>query len=644
METEFPSGSTLSHGTNTKSHYVYEGLNALQNEVRFLRVLPSAPGGLIRCEMIRATLDKHPSYEAVSYTWGDGEATHPIYLDGKVFMVRENLMIAMQHLRYKWWNRILWIDAVCIDQANVVERSEQVLQMRRIYKQASHVLIWLGVEGPDGNLLRFFGRLGFFHVMKDFGKFPNISLAAVVRLLRRPWFERVWVVQEVAVARHAIVLCGKHEIKWSNFIKGIRSYELYVEAAVGRRESQWNYMAKSTGNYEPIRALEGLLEPAHCVANHEFNAFTMEMFRNVEDPRLQIQLEDVIEYMRICKATEPKDRVYAALGIIPLKKAEIIPDYTKDIASVYRQAARSILLESRSLDLLRHCQPGSTLRLASWMPDWSQPRTTPLIVSVLSRSIFLKTDYLLYNGFRGGGSEFAIDTVSDSLHAKGVHVSTIQEIELSPGDNEIKWQQAAVRCGTGPFFEDLTSRPIKEEIAMTLEESQMRSLAYRSGGSVADAFALTLMMYGVYGAIDDDTINVGVFKKCPRSVYYIEAVHEMHRGGIEDLYEAELAGNISSYEFLSKTFDLTLRNMAVLLRKEISVRISGRGFFVSEDKHMGLCTTYAKPGDAIVLLDGMVVPLILRKAEDGDYYTVIGEACKSSSRKAFRLTASRNHY
>ncbi|KAF2461212.1 heterokaryon incompatibility, partial [Lineolata rhizophorae] len=89
-------------------------------------------------------LRSSPKYEALSYTWGDALDRHSIACEGKTIRVTANLLSALQHLRQPDVTRILWVDAVCINQGNIAERDAQVRMMGDIYRMAARVLVWLG--------------------------------------------------------------------------------------------------------------------------------------------------------------------------------------------------------------------------------------------------------------------------------------------------------------------------------------------------------------------------------------------------------------------------------------------------------------------------------------------------------------------
>ncbi|THV45125.1 hypothetical protein BGAL_0527g00020 [Botrytis galanthina] len=113
-------------------------------EIRVLRIEPGTFDDPIHCALSPCLLDDNPTYQALSYTWGDPSIRAPIKVDGHVFMATTNLESALRYLRDTEITRVLWVDAVCINQEDIPERGMQVQQMRRIYKNAKDVLIWLG--------------------------------------------------------------------------------------------------------------------------------------------------------------------------------------------------------------------------------------------------------------------------------------------------------------------------------------------------------------------------------------------------------------------------------------------------------------------------------------------------------------------
>jgi len=118
----------------TISHDVYAQLPALQDDNIRLAVLRSGQlDELVNCSLITCSINDGPVYEALSYAWGDRIRGYPIALNGLPFIVFDNLGQALHQLRDTEHDRTLWIDAICINQSDLEERSSQVQKMQQIY-------------------------------------------------------------------------------------------------------------------------------------------------------------------------------------------------------------------------------------------------------------------------------------------------------------------------------------------------------------------------------------------------------------------------------------------------------------------------------------------------------------------------------
>ena len=168
------------------------------------------------------SLDDHPTCEALSYTWGNRVLLHPINVDGCTFMVTRNLLAALKRLRLPDQDRYLCVDAICINQLDIPERNHQVEQMHWMYQHAERVIIWLGEHSEDSRLAihqlemisnldtedwvsQLRGMAGFdrhLPMVPWFGK-------PIDSFFLRPWWSRVWVMQEVVWASKIIVVCGE---------------------------------------------------------------------------------------------------------------------------------------------------------------------------------------------------------------------------------------------------------------------------------------------------------------------------------------------------------------------------------------------------------------------------------------------------
>ncbi len=175
-------------------HPCYRSL--LPDSIRLLRLLPhedeNAP---IRCELfdysLRSSGRRIHLYDALSYVWGDTNNPRSIYIGEYDMPVTKNLYAALSHLRNFSIERVLWVDAICINQKNNEEKGQQIQLMAKIYSQANRVLVWLGEAADNsGQALEKIRAAG--GKAPDFLNNKTIQLA-VLALLQRDWFQRIWV-------------------------------------------------------------------------------------------------------------------------------------------------------------------------------------------------------------------------------------------------------------------------------------------------------------------------------------------------------------------------------------------------------------------------------------------------------------------
>ncbi|XXH05964.1 hypothetical protein Hte_012407 [Hypoxylon texense] len=318
---------------------------------RILTLLPGSGDQPLECILEHGDLGDSPPYETISYVWGDPREKVNIVCNGRSLAITAALADALRHFRSpEETRRSLWADAICINQSDNEERGRQVRRMKDIYSKASRVLIWLGEERDESDrgiaaalhiaytCRQYISDGGSLDKMsfndelarKLFGKFTDPSefsrLSAFAKLVRRLWFTRVWVVQELALATEATVYCGHSSIDWTDLMAAITAQD-YLEL---------------------------------YLADHERNAFAF-----------------ILE-----RARHPRDKIF---GLNALIRSELMgtsalhPNYNVDIAELYTAAAREILGNSPDLNLLsvprRICGTGPG-NLPSWVPDWTNTRLT----------------------------------------------------------------------------------------------------------------------------------------------------------------------------------------------------------------------------------------------------------------------------
>jgi hypothetical protein len=178
--------------------FQYPPVDNNKNEIRLLDLGPGKSVDVFQCTLYTVSLDNPPPYEALSYTWGPREQSSTIILNENGHLdITRNLDEALVYLRSETQKRTLWIDALCIDQENGIEKADQVKKMLQIYRRAESVLIWLGPERDSSNdgldLLEKMGASGFDQRFDEVDTDNEHPWGALQRLFNRPWWKRVWV-------------------------------------------------------------------------------------------------------------------------------------------------------------------------------------------------------------------------------------------------------------------------------------------------------------------------------------------------------------------------------------------------------------------------------------------------------------------
>lgn len=307
-------------------------------------------------------------FEALSYAWDDVTATGVIELPGNSCLpIVANLASFLRCRRQQEQSVGLWIDAICINQQDSKEKSSQVQAMGQIYALASRLSIWLGSPSNDSTFaISVLGEISREHT------FCNLSIAldesaAISNLLNRAWWFRVWVIQELALGgvgnkyERTTLWCGSDRIAWMNLV--LACSRIHVNAL---------NMRQTFPAVENVLSLDAL--PSRC----------RNELASIGESRPCRLLRQLSKH-RGCLASDPRDKIYALLGLwidvgrpvgMPQTSAPIV-NYDHRVVDIYIDFVTWIVLESQSLELLHHCQPQflDSLRVGSlptWDPNWSQ--------------------------------------------------------------------------------------------------------------------------------------------------------------------------------------------------------------------------------------------------------------------------------
>jgi hypothetical protein len=312
-------GSGEARLESTSQNDVYSSLTST-DEIRLLHLDPLANDSEpLHGYLKPARLSQRPEYTALSYTWADSKGDRTlrdkIFL-GKAwtpFAITSNCAAALRRLRLRGSTRLLWVDAICIDQSNIGERSHQVSMMRDIYSRAESVAIYLGgdtgdeTDTPAGRLMQ---RLSDdrFHagrpVQEGWG--GDFDYQGASDLFRQPYWSRIWVIQEAVLARKGEIILGGMTVPLDEFI--------------------WLFMNKLPWTIKSL--LPRWLFNRGGARFGDVNAFY-----------------SLLDRTSGCKASDERDMVFALFGLVEGANLEgLVADYSKTMAEIHTGLAAYFLI------------------------------------------------------------------------------------------------------------------------------------------------------------------------------------------------------------------------------------------------------------------------------------------------------------
>jgi hypothetical protein len=611
---------------------VYKALQT-DTSFRLLRILPSVGHGtVIRCELHEVpSLEEAPNtYIAVSYRWDTSMGkSSKIIMNGAELMVYPKLERILRDLRASYWSKIVWIDQICINQEDPMEKSRQVSMMDDIYGTCNQVRICLPVPGITvgglwGELISTWDperypelqeveaahdllwKLNTSRFIEDYTPSSNneinlsglLALApmeqwkALANLLDNPWFQRIWIVQEVGLAREIHVHYGHRKIDWDVFVRAI--------AALARSNLRRFPELLSTtnfGNQKEVAAID--------------NVLIMESMRTLSK-RLPL-LETLILCQRF-QATEMVDKVYALLGILVEGDYMIAldVDYSSSPAAVFNLTARLLLGRDSGPEQFRVLRfagigPSKISDLQSWAPDWS--------VQMRSSSL----------GHRNTDMDFAASPVREYVAPGLVHRLEGREraMLVCKGYNVDRIKLLA----------DLSDLPEPHSYATPFSDalavSKQARKPYFTHQIQEEAFWRTIIAdthplerpapqeywrhwQSVFTRSDELRIKQ---RDSDEEVEYKKLYRTLEYSSSADLIFTHLLATDLSRDRRHHgvgSFDAILNRSLDYSSEHDPRATQGRQFCVTERGYMGLVPKYASEGDCIVILHSAMTPHVLR--------------------------------
>lgn len=621
--------------------YIYTPLE--RGEFRILGLHPGVCSDDLMCTLFTEGLGC-PKFAAVSYCWGSTNRPHLLKCGQEtivtvnsnkchqsakqpsgVIKITDNLKDLLLALRDEEFHRNLWIDAVCINQDDLVEKKTQVKLMDRIFDTAYATIAYL--REPNEHTEMALGYANLLASVKDWPSenvFRKLDLVeaqmqlaggsrdishpwlAFTDLFSRDWFRRIWIIQEVLLSRLIIIRCAAYEMKWETLVdacEAVMKHDLYaLDHTRGHLQAFLNTERRRQG----LMKLRNELG----ISGEDKVKIDDVIFRN------EMSLGLLQMSTRHCNATDPRDKVLALMNICLDQGRNILPpvEYDMTVSELYTRTAQYWFRSqpSRPLQFLTCVNgPSDMDSLPTWVPDWRHAwRTTPL-ASLQIEGAARKVQAIAK--FPDIPSPFVGPL---QLTVKGFPLMTIKEVE------KVKipelWETGRHSAMLNEFSDPYPTT------AVSYLEAFIRSIEPR----VPEDFALE----------NERTFTYWTYEIARQNGRIVLPVSLGHGGGSEEIVvmeiPAEIAAVLNRKGLSGKrpfTQEILYRNLPYHYRIHAPVPqealIEGRSFFVSTNGFMGLVPQHAISEDEICLFYGCDAPVVLRRQrnKDGNVYRFIGE-------------------
>ncbi|KAK3348728.1 heterokaryon incompatibility protein-domain-containing protein [Lasiosphaeria hispida] len=658
-------------------------LKSPSTEIRLLQLYPSHPhesdgekpdtgpiwDDSLVCHLYTTPIDNPENFKALSYVWGDDTKTKSITVVGStptgktpgsgavssqrtsVIRITESLSTALRSLRGRRQDITLWIDQICINQADNDEKGQQVGLMGAVYSRATQVLVWLGpaADGSDalmdafksiGQGARDFGIESYltrerYHLIepmvsdeqpddpatKGLQELLDSTAEAFAELLKdmtfknwisRPYFSRAWIVQEFCLCADTVFVCGATKTLPVELIMfGL----LMLKLAIGNAKRS-NYTALLL----PLLPLQRL---------QEVNQEPMAQLLSCRAIRQKHGGEPLYKLLRKCfvghdtRAREHRDRVFALLGLAAdADRLGIRPDYGVSDACILTRTARALIEMNGRVDTLCYSQfPKAIDHLPSWVPDWR---------SNLRPSFYTVNEVTNPHLFAASGKDSVLEAVAptneeeDQKHALGLRgwfVDVIEKIAEGDGWTDLGWDHIRYRH----FFtqvDDLWKCSMEKNDPIHGDDTtatRRRKEEARWRVPIGDVY--WTVEEGSQRASTDVAVYHGHTLK---NIQYFERINQITP--------------VDNYDRENDTSDWQERHRNGEVGQnyhDSMVVMKDKRPFLTQLGYLGMGPLEAQPGDAVVIFCGGQIPFVVRplgpppdgfQARQQSIYSFVGEA------------------
>lgn len=590
------------------------------------------------CRLYKTNIADPSPYKALSYVWGDGGKTESIWVvsspakSGEASIpITESLDTALRYLRRTDETVTLWIDQICINQANGKEKGQQVALMGSVYSAASQVLVWLGptADGSDGLMdawqevgqnARDFGLEGYMtpkgframsaimrnedpndettmrfqvllqHTVSVFA--PLLRDMALKAWFERPYFSRVWIIQEFCLCTDTVFVCGTRTVAVELIKLAVTILQMVVSNMLDGQFPELQAPELPGKRLEDISE-EPLTRLFSCRSRQQ----------NGRGDELHMLLRRIF-VGHDTRATQHRDRVFALLGLaVDVEKLGIQIDYESSTERVLAQTVIALIEKAGQVDVLSCSQfpkLPELVGLPSWVPDWR---------SNLRSSFYNINERMDQHLFFAAGNHSIVEIVKPTtespfiLGLRGHTVDVIEKVAEDEGWMDLSWDPARL-LGFFAQVDAMWQESMKKPI-VTDGPTEARKKEARWRVPIGD----------LYKTEDGDghRATPDIARSYNRCVQELKMFYQVtvREDGLQDIEDWEMPQD----EDKKINYDRDMRKM------------EGKRPFLTQMGYLGMGPVEGKPGDLVVVFCGGHIPFVLRPEPDGqDMYSFVGEA------------------
>lgn len=641
--------------TSTEVLYSYTPLPS--DHIRLLNLHPSPdPSTPLQGDLLTLPLFPSPSAQAVpfsalSYVWGptlpSPSSNQTLTTPTGVIRLTPSLFSFLNRLRDSSENLLLWADAICINQLDPYEKESQVALMADIYRSATQVLADLGDETDDmavalaaideytrAGVRRGVTAKGFGKLLntEDTARFLDLPIPteeeteeetkrvmnpsaevtdAVLRFFERPWFTRVWVVQEFVLAKEVQMFAGTKKVIWQQLLgAGIlfNGIPMLVQEAVSFTMREiWGMMSFLCMAYiRRIRTLNST-EDGRAFVSHLASLSDGRLLQFYQDPGLA----HLLHYLRMCRATLGRDRYFALLRLASDVSeedwVELRPDYISTDDAIVRRYARVLIRKERAAEMF--------MRAGLWrgtsnpeLPSWFEDATQQYVKAIMDLTVEESTHKA------AGDSEFLVSSDTefpDVIWLKGHRLDTLREV--CPPYALPEEKSSTVLEELQQVLFGYVRKAVETLLKFSQDEDEpLRPGPYPTGEELVDAAALTVCTYRGVDALSQEALFKGFWFMC-LAVMGLGTKWNNHHGSFRYQWSDGMEGEIED------AIEYYCNELGVVVNGNLLPAVTDKGYFASAPG--------ARVGDEAWIIQGCRIPVLLRPNDEPEYggqYRLVG--------------------